>query len=217
MFQTNNVKWVKYLFGYVFLFTIGASTVVRLILIVYYCFGIDWLEFSIFLPRINVFTGWDSFALIYFIMGGIIYKYWIEFSVQKRWIKIVAIFAFICVVAYGYYYMYGSGNYYSIVWNSYPSASLFFSAVIWFVTIINSTWKLPRLAQKIIRGLARNTMGVYFVHLVVGTLSKPAYLALETSDTIIAGLLYAIIIFTVSNLICEIIRKVPLLRYMINL
>ena len=48
--------------------------------------------------------------------------------------------------------------------------------------------------------ISKNSMGIYFFHLLIGTLMKPWYLSLTYSKMLVSGLLYAIIVFCLSDI-----------------
>ena len=154
IFTEGNNSIVQYLFGLIFILTIGNDMVKRLFCIMSLNSGVNLMEFSNVFPKINVFLSWDSFALIYFIAGGMIYKYRKEIFKKQKRVKIILCLAgcsFILML-YGLWYMKRTGEYFNIVWNSYPCIALFIGSVILVNELMNKNLELP---EKILGLLTR--------------------------------------------------------------
>ena len=89
VFKSENRKMPWYLFWLVFIFTIGNDLVSRVLTVITICSDMNLMEFSSIFPKINVFTSWDSFALAYFIAGGMIYQYKEEILSKFRKVKFI--------------------------------------------------------------------------------------------------------------------------------
>lgn len=217
IFSIGNKLIIQYLFGIVFCFTIGVDLVSKLFHIVEFIFNFHILEYANFFHRINIFTLWDSFALTYFVMGGVIFAY--KGNAIRRLSKtnktIGIIFSYILLVAYGFFYMKGEGAYYNIVWNGYPSIMLFVGATIAFVTILDIEIKMPKRFSRGIEKISKDSLGIYFIHLLIGTLLKPIYLRFDNRDSIVMGILFSVIVFVCSFAFCELLKCIPIIKYLI--
>lgn len=218
IFKEGNQQIVRYLFGLIFIFTIGNDAVTRIFCIISLHSGVNLMEFSNVFPRVNVFSSWDSFALTYFIAGGMIYRHG-----KKIFGKLNKVKMFFCLIGcsftlilYGLWYMEKTGEYYNIVWNSYPCITLFIGAVLLVNELMNKKLELPKKWQGLVTRISKNSMGIYFVHLLIGTLLKPLYYSLYGNEKLLMGIAFSVIVFWGSFAICELIRRIPILKYMVN-
>lgn len=160
----------------------------------------------------------DSFALIYFIAGGMIYKYRKEIFKKQKRVKIMLSLAgcsFILML-YGLWYMKRIGEYFNIVWNSYPCIALFIGSVILVNELMNKNLVLPEKILGLLTRLSKNSMGIYFVHLLIGTLLKSFYYLLPGNENLLMGFGFSVIVFWSSFAICELICRIPILKYMVS-
>ena len=55
------------------------------------------------------------------------------------------------------------------------------------------------------------------MHLLIGTLLKPIYLAMNGSDMLLMGILFSLVVFLISVIVCEVVRRIPVLNYLVRL
>ena len=139
IFKKEDIKLIKYLFWTVFVFTMGSDLIEKVFAVITAYSGVNIMEFAILFPRINIFSSWDAFALVYFICGGILYECR-QKKAQKRNIYgklAVILFCFMGLMVYGLWYMSIYKTYYNVVWSSYPNVLMLISVCIIFCTFIS--------------------------------------------------------------------------------
>lgn len=216
IFTKCNAEISKYVFFLVALFTMENDLIVRIALTLQAYSGMELLEFSSLLPKLNIFSSWDAFSLVYFMMGGFLHKQNGKQIIPQKNIGIISI-CFITIAVYGMWYMRTYNAYYDIIWNSYPNILMLIMTSLIVGLQINQKPTKAQWIANVSAHISKNSMGIYFFHLLIGTLMKPWYLSLTYSKVLVSGLLYAIIVFCLSDIACSLIKKVPFMRKVVSL
>lgn len=219
IFKKEDIKLIRYLFWTVFAFTMGSDLLEKVFAVITAYSGVNIMEFATLFPRINIFSSWDAFALVYFICGGILYEYrWKNSQKRNIYGKLAGIsLCFMGMMVYGLWYMRTYKTYYNVVWSSYSNVLMLISACTIFCIFIERKDIFTKHFSKIVLKISQDSMGIYFVHLLVGTLLKPLYLSLACREHLLVGIGFAIIVFSISYVLCEAVKRVPLLGYMVIL
>lgn len=219
VFKSENKRMSQYLFWLVFVFTIGNDLISRVLTVISLCSDVNLMEFANIFPKVNIFSSWDSFALAYFIAGGMIYQYKAEIMDKLRKIKLVPCILVMSAILmlYGLWYMTKTEGYYNIVWSGYPSITLFVGAVMIFCGMIDRKIRIPNRLLNVIVKISKDSMGIYFMHLLIGTLLKPFYLSMDGSERLLMGVLFSLVVFLLSVVACEVIERIPILNNLVKL
>ena len=169
-----------------------------------------------FLSIFNPFQGIDGYIFVYFMLGAILKekmdRFLEIFTVRRCIIGIILTTA--CLYLYGYF-MTKSTN---VLWNSgdqYGNDIVFSLVRVLCIFGLACRYKGTGFGSRFIKYIARNTLGIYFIHYVIRNLT---YLKLQ--DLPIPGYftkttLYFIVVFAISWGIMEIMKRVPGLRRII--
>ena len=115
------------------------------------------------------------------------------------------------------WYMKAYNVYYDVIWNNYSNILTLMMAMSFFDLKIVQKNERKTEINKLATHISKNSMGIYFFHLLIGTLIKPLYLKLPFNKMLLSGLLYAGIVFALADIACSITKRVPLLRRLVSL
>ncbi len=211
VFESDNKNLIKYMFFLPAIYIWGNDLWQKIILLVGYQGRIT----EVF-PRTNIFDAWDSFALLYYLFGGILYKYaWGEENRIKK--LILAAVSLFIIWGYGILYVYKNKIFYNIVWGGYPSCFLFAASGLLAAVLINYRGRISNVIKFLGERIAGNTFGIYFVHLLIGSFFKPYYVERIRDDSLFGGIVYASLVFAISYFVTDFIKKVPVLKRIVTL
>lgn len=168
------------------------------------------------LPRINIFSQWESYALIFFMCGVILRLN----GVSRCGSRVESFLLGICLLVlwgYGIIYMKVNGIYYNIVIGSYSCFFLCIASIIIFLKIVSIRIEISNIGKSFIEQCSKNSMGIYFIHLVIGTLFKPIFLTVKYFDSLGVSIIFAIMVWILSLGASIIIGKIPLVRELTKL
>lgn len=172
----------------------------------------------VFAPRINIFLSWESYALVYFLFGGLLGKYKDVFTIT--WSnKITTLLVGACLVGlwgYGMIFMNVNHAYYDIVVGGYPCILLFISSGVFVISNLKREIKVHAYLKKIIEECSKNSMGIYFIHLLIGTILKRFFMTLKFYDSLVASVIFALVIWMLSLLISMLLYRIPLAKKLIT-
>ncbi len=220
--DASSKSYYKYFVGYLLLLFFGSNVICRLGNIALFVCGINSfpLNRSPIFPRLNVIFE-NGYALVYFIVGGLIAKNYNKImALDKTKFILGIVIGAIINYAYGLIYTFNStGNFdimYSNVWNGYSSISVLVASNCLVMLALNtekeSAHELSTL-DKIAIAISNNTMGIYFFHLLLGNLINCYF---RQYCRFFISLPYVFIIFILSLLCSVLVSKIPLVRKMIK-
>ncbi len=164
----------------------------------------------------NPLRGIRGYSFVYFCLGGIAYRS--ESDIEKIDIKkrnVISVTG-ILVSCLGLFYI---GNCYSkaigsiwdVVWNGYDS--VFTLLNVTFIYILCLNWKKN---WTIVKTISANTLGIYFIHGLIISLSKFQISSFSFSANLLFNLIYAACILLLSLAICMILGKIPFINKLIK-
>lgn len=120
--------------------------------------------------------------------------------------------------AYGWWYSvnYSSEIMFNAVWNGYSSISILIATASIFMLVVNSR-PIKIISSKlkyVIVEISKNTLGIYFFHLIVGNVLDKFF---PYAESVAFGVPYGIIIFLISLGLSEISRRIPIWERMVTL
>ena len=168
------------------------------------------------LTMFNLFRGSYGYSFVYFCVGGLINKHEDKIlSINKTTRNIIAIIGLLiscaCLFLVGVYYSrFVDGNIWDVVWNGYDTVFTFFNVLFIYVLCLNY-----QKNYRFIRGISRNTLGIYFTHGLIIRLTRPWIKTQDIMCNLPINLLYAFFIVCICFLICILLRKIPVLKKLI--
>lgn len=219
IFDSNDKTIVYYMLSIIFIFTVlnnfigDCFNAIQSILGIYICNFDNYIFFN----RYNCFNNWNSYSLVYFILGGIVGrdKEKIKEIVAKNKCAIlIASFTLLLLgIMCGYLYTISINTCYNNVWNGYPSLFTVGAVLgIFLLTVNQSYYKYTIAQQKVLKLIGSNTMCIYFLQTIIGTCLLKIYNTVPNRSTLIGGILFGLIVFLISLLVSIIIKKIPLLK-----
>ena len=203
--------------GAVIFFTIGNSSF-SILLNFFNHYTSSWKSFDFRLNlfgQFNPFRGIYGFSIAYFMLGGVVFHY--SYLLNKRRIVIIALAAIpICMsLLYGYGSMmsFKDGKIWDIVWNGYDT--VFTLTIVLSIYVLSMNYKAKAFYGKIIHSVGENTLGIYFIHALIGEGFKQTYFDMEFSHNFIVNALYILLILLLSLLLALVIKKIPILNYLL--
>lgn len=179
-----------------------------------------WLRsFEIF----DAYSGAFDWTYVYFGVGGILYFYqskikeFISRSPVKVNIACMAVIVISCGLLFGcgVFLSKVTGSHWDVVWDGYDMPFTFFAAVSAFLLSLNYKKKKENLFSWIIQKVSVNTLGIYFVHMIVGHGLALLCPGIFGTNTVPALLLRSLFVLSVSTAITLLAKKIPVVRQLV--
>jgi fucose 4-O-acetylase-like acetyltransferase len=165
-----------------------------------------------FFTSINILHGIQGYSVGYFLLGGKFMKYREEINkrVNKMVILCIIIFSMLFLTIYGIIMSWSNGEMFDVVFTGY--ATIFTLINVLAIAYLTADYKSIGIVGKIIKLIGENTLGIYFLHVFVGTILIPIYKTIRISTSILVNLIFSLIILLLSLLMTIILKKVPILK-----
>ena len=134
-----------------------------------------------------------------------------KISKHKTKIYILSILSIIVVFLYGVIYSNIIGKFYSSNFN-YNTIFFMISLLGLFVATMNYKGK-NKIIKNIINYIGKNSLGIYFIHIIVSKALAP----LVSFTSIGLTLLYGLFVLAISTVITYIISKIPVIKKLIKI
>ena len=99
----------------------------------------------------------------------------------------------------------------SIVWKGYDAVFTFVNVLCIYVLSLN--WKKD---SWVINGISGNTLGIYFVHLIVIYIVRPALVNCTFLFNTTGTFAFSFFVLAVSLMICRLMRKCPVISELVK-
>lgn len=218
----------KYITIVVFILTFGNVFLNIIANIIRGVFGINIIEATLgitnitgnefnFFNNFNVFRGFYAYTIVYFIIGGIILnRINNKVTIKTTHISILFIVGMVSLFAYGIMISRINGAIYDNIWNGYDTVMTLGISIAIFCFAYEFRNKLEKISNTI-EVIGSNTIGIYFIHRIVGTLIKPIYVQLPYSYSLAPNLIFGFVVMSLSLVIALIIKKIPLGKYLFSI
>ena len=221
VYQTNK-KSFYFFFVCVMLFTFGNVLLENVATTISY-FSNKFMSTDLhqnYFTNFNPFRGIKGYSIGYFMLGGIIGGGFYSLSESnKRRLTIMATLAIpvsmFCIFLYAIIVSLRSKEMWDIVWNGYDTIFTLINVVALY--IISVHYKSVGWFGSFIRIVSKNSLGIYFIHLIVGNILNPFYAQLECSTMFVINIVYALIILLCSLLLTMILKKIPIMKYLVSI
>ena len=165
-----------------------------------------------FFSDFNAFRGIYGYTFIYFILGGYFLKYKDKFQ-EKKWVMIAAVtmaIGTVLLTLYGILMTNYQGTSYDLVWNGYDTIPTLVMVISIF--ILSLKYKASHLGSELIRCIGNNSLGIYFVHRIWGSLLIKYFIEIPYSDNVITNLIFAILTTLISLFTVLILKRIPIVK-----
>jgi surface polysaccharide O-acyltransferase-like enzyme len=165
-----------------------------------------------FFTSINIFHGIHGYSVGYFLLGGICMNYREE--VGKRFSKTTVLCIIFCsmlfLTIYGIIMSRSNGELFDVVFTGY--ATIFTLINVLAISYLTSNYKSVGIIGKLIALIGENTLGIYFLHVFVGTIVIQMYKTIEISTNILTNIVFALVVLLFSLLVTILLKKIPIIR-----
>jgi surface polysaccharide O-acyltransferase-like enzyme len=198
--------------------TIGNTVLVNAATIFSYISGIFYnRNFHInFFSGFNAFQGLYGYAFVYFILGGLLMRH--RDKLKSRRLRVIA--ALILLVATGMQCLYAiiasrrNGEIFDIVWHGHDTVFSLLIVLALFVIVL--PYRHHGVFGKFIATAGQNTLGVYFLHVLVAEAISPILFNSRLSD-FFSNAVLAFVLMMIALAITVVMKRIPILRYLVSL
>lgn len=166
----------------------------------------------------NVFRAIPAYTFVYFIVGAFVGKY-IEHNSDKIKIQIPILIWIIgqsLLFAYGVMMTKSNGTTFDIVFGGYNTVMTFIMSVSIFIVAFKLDYILKKI-KKVLYIIGDNTLGIYFIHAIVGWGLINKFKAIPKSTNIFMNLGFGIVVMGISLIISLIIKRMPILKNLLKI
>ena len=165
----------------------------------------------------NPFQHIYGFGLGYFMLGGILFEKKEKLFSNK--LKIFAIpimlISTICMFYWGYIMSKGHGWIWDVCFSGYNTVFTLINVVCLFIIFLN--YRVKSFIGKFISLIGRHSLGIYLIHIPVGTLFMGYYWIRWGIKSLLLNILLGVAILITSFLISFLISKTPYLKKIITI
>lgn len=218
LFDKNEKPLTAYLWLIFFLFTFGIVMINDLLNVLGYLAHSNTLKYTQIssFPWFNPFNIYFSYALVYFVTGGLIVRFRNSFD-----FKIITYVLFF-VVSWCLLFLFGlmktniSGKVYDTVWYGYDSIMTLVMSIAVFILCSKVKAKNSKF-KRIITLLSTNTLGIYLIHVPIGYWLSGFYGKLGLSNHLFFNLGYSLLIMFLSLIVSLIVGRTPLFKKLVKI
>ena len=166
-----------------------------------------------FFNGFNPLKGFYGYILVYFILGGLIQKHikQINKRISIKLIITISIISMMLLFLYGLFMCNFTNEIYDTVWNGYDTIMILIVSCSIFILSTRVTINNIYIS-KIITIIGMNTLGIYFVHIFIGSVFKPYFILLSLSQNVFISLFFGLVVMGVSLYLTLILKRFPLVR-----
>jgi surface polysaccharide O-acyltransferase-like enzyme len=201
-----------------FIFTLGNTLISHVLTIISFASD-SFLKKDL---DVNFFTGFNPFAGIYgysipyFMLGGLMIRYRNKF--QALWMSVLA--ALVIPLAMLLQFVYGivvsrrQHEVWDCVWNGHDTLPTLLMILSLFVLLL--PYKHRGITGKIIALVGQNSLGIYFLHVIVAEFTR-SFLFNTSRNDFFPSALSALGILAISLFIALVLKKIPVLRSLVSI
>ena len=132
-------------------------------------------------------------------------------KINVKQIMIIFIIGMSILFLYGVMMSNSSKEIYDNVWNGYDTIMTLLVSISIFILSYVAKNKLDKVSG-IIQLIGENTLGIYFIHRIVGSVLKPYYITLTFSTSILSNLIFGLIVMAISFMITLVLKRIPIIK-----
>jgi surface polysaccharide O-acyltransferase-like enzyme len=174
-------------------------------------------DFNInFFSGFNPFVGMYGYSIPYFMLGGVVIRYRDQFKTSRlRILSSIAIpLAMLIQFLYGIVASLRQHEVWDCVWNGHDTIPTLVMVLSLFILLL--PYKHHGLTGKIITLIAQNSLGIYFLHVIVAEFASIILFNPNANDFFLNAL-SAFGILAISLFIAVILKKIPVLKYLVSI
>jgi surface polysaccharide O-acyltransferase-like enzyme len=213
----HNHAYLYFFFVIAFILTLGNIMITNIATVVSY--------FSNRFPRdmnLNYFGGFNAFqgvygySIVYFILGGVLIRY--REHLKSKKLRIVAICIIPVAIMLQWLYAIVVSNrekaVWDVVWNGHDT--LFTLMIVLSLFVLLLPYKHRGVPGQIISLIGQNTLGIYFLHIIVAEIIRHFFFNSLPPD-FGSNALFALVVLAISLMITLGLKKIPGVRYLVSI
>lgn len=219
VYDIEDKKVLNYILVVTFIFTFGNVLLNMLVNTLASILGINYLAINRFnfFNDFNVFRGFYAYSLVYFIIGAkLLEKLRDDMKINVKQIIIIFTIGISILFLYGVMMSNSSKEIYDNVWNGYDTIMTLLVSISIFILSYVAKNKLDKVSG-IIQLIGENTLGIYFIHRMVGSALKPYYITLTFSTNILSNLIFGLIVMAISFMITLVLKRIPIIELLFKI
>ncbi len=172
-------------------------------------FELNW--FNMFNPFRSVY----GYVLVYFCVGGclsFILKKINDYRIKSNIISIIAItISMLSLFGVGIIMSRNNNSIWDVVWDGYDTIFTFVNVIAIFVLTTNYNSR-NKILHNIILTISKNTLGIYFIHVIFIHWMKPYVVNIGILSNIGGNILFSLVVLILSLFTTLLIKKLPLIK-----
>lgn len=214
VYDIEDKKVLNYILVITFIFTFGNELLNMLVNMLGSILGINYLAIKRlnFFNDFNVFRGFYAYSLVYFIIGAkLLEKLRDDMKINIKQMIMIFTIGISVLFLYGVIMSNSSKEIYDNVWNGYGTVMTLLASISIFILSYVVKNKFNKVSG-IIQLIGENTLGIYFIHRMVGSALKPYYITLNFSTSILSNLIFGFIVMIISFIITLLLKRIPIIK-----
>ena len=165
----------------------------------------------------NPVKGLYAYTFVYFCLGGLAYTV-IEKIQQvkakaRNLISIsVILISSVLFSILGVYFSRKLNSYWDFAWDGYETIFVIINTLAFFILSLSFNKDV-----KLIRWISKNTLGIYFMQYLFIQLSREYVKQIDIFCSLLGNLVYSIVIVLSCTVITYLVKKIPLVKYLVQL
>ena len=210
----TSIENLYYFLAIIFLITFGSRLLSNIINVLKFFLTNDFSTKDI--DIFNFFSNFKciyGYSFVYFITGGILTKY--NYIFQKRKIILISIvlipISMLLLTLYGIIMSINNYRLYDTVWSGYNTIPTLCMVISIYILSLQYKGYNNKLFH-IINYIGKNSLGIYLVHRIWGSLFIKYFKEIPYSDNIITNFIFAALVILISLLSVTLINKNYILK-----
>lgn len=165
----------------------------------------------------NPLRGLYGFSIGYFLLGGFAFQYKDQIfeKVRKPFAWGIMIVSTLLLGGFGVVYSLRENLKWDVVFDGYESIFTLLNVLALF--IITYTYAPKGWSGKLIRLISENTLGIYFLHWILGCLISPMYEMVPFHNSLLAVMTFSIVVLLFSLGTAIALKKVPIVNRLFSI
>lgn len=174
-----------------------------------------WYEFF---NRYDFLRGKNGFALVYFLVGGLAWESREKLDRKPLRRGAAALFPVLCLLltCYGAAVSRLTGETWDLVWQGYSTVFTLGAVLSLFVLSLGAEGRGPAWLRGLLRLVGENTLGIFFLHVLLGGTLSSWYRSLPGCQLLPVNLLYAALLTLCCLGLSLLLKKIPGVRRILN-
>lgn len=164
----------------------------------------------------NAFQGVYGYSFVYFILGAVLIRYREHFKSGR--LRLIAVCVIPIAVMLQWLYAIIVSNrekkVWDVVWNGHDTVFTLMIVLSLFVLLLR--YKHRGVTGKVISLIGQNTLGIYFLHIIVAETIR-RFLFHSLPPDFFSNAIFALVVLAISLMIALALKKIPGVKYLVSI